>query len=907
MEEQEDPAAIQDQQAVWRKRALKWLGRSPIGEDSADRPAKRHRTKAFEWMNAVDQQLKQCSSFDQGFKNLLLAPRLEDRGDADVWPYLRVASDTGSDMVSGLMFLAYNGFAVEGIWDPIHGAHADFSRCLKHTRNYAFALLLLVAWNLSYAPFDSGHRHHQILQSVESYLEKHSKTCPLLDHFLDDILAEAGMLDHRHEDDIHDQVVNMVRSHPFLQRRGRKAGMTRFLGLLFSAEDEVQVWSLRLLGWLYYGLQAHLFTKETFTALVKKKQALTATMQSEAEEAGSSMRIEDRAVANRLRNICSSGLQTAVLLYTDDISKVRVQIFLQFGSPLKEWMGMCSKNCRSVDTCAEWSQAQLSGHYFIHLLKMLRVMTDFEKLEAIGIKQNMPQGLPQNDQHPFVAEQDEFCELAGSFAMTLLRFRLQRFIYIARGWPYRACMFALPDQAGLVAPILEQLRTDKAHCCTLAGMTTRTARAMQKRSLFSLVTVQHVYEVCKPSGFRLPLSDRARAFFFRRSRVPVTSLLCEDALQRERLAEGGHRGGNRSVSRLHVWSTLVQRKVTSNVHKYAEVPVSAASESRMQLPGDQFQQKMSKCTPELKKVVSTSQTPPPWYSPSAANIHQAAVDLALLDFLDKMQNWGLMEQAWLSELGNGWPMIVKHRDEAQWHFALGCVGGTMVLGWPAVLRTFGEGAEALHIAMPNDRPSVVAGDASGLTFLCFAEVFKWRAMSFRFRSPSYLQCVASQRNIQLPGGLGIFAELQAGCGVMEHRAPVWLPGACNLLGDRVFREPTRSHQGCVRGLAKQHIVPVPLVLRHRPGQSGGISVDLFCVLAIARYVWRYASATGGFQPTLPCAGLFYFKGRYSIHHMCDILGPGSHGSQVVLQRSLRSWVAWVGVCRPPRCGGAVLH
>lgn len=131
-------------------------------------------------------------------------------------------------------------------------------------------------------------------------------------------------------------------------------------------------------------------------------------------------------------------------------------------------------------------------------------------------------------------------------------------------------------------------------------------------------------------------------------------------------------------------------------------------------------------------------------------------------------------------------MIAKRRDDAQWHFALGCVGGTMVLGWPVVLRAFGEGAEALHIAMSNDRPSVVAGDASALTFLCFAEVFKRRAMSFRFRSPSYLQCVASQRHIQLPGGLGMFAELQAGCGAMDRRAPVWLPGVGNLLGGCVY-------------------------------------------------------------------------------------------------------------------------
>lgn len=783
----DDEAAIQNQQANWRKRALKWLGRAGEKEEGPDRPTKRLRVKAFEWLNAVDQQLKQCSSFDLGFGSLKLPQNVGERGDPLSWPYLRISSDTGSDMVSGMFFLQYNGFAVEGIWDPIHGAHADFTRSLKHTRNYAFALLLLlVAWNLPYAPFDSGSRHNQILQSMNEYIDKHSQDCPLLDSLLDDILAEAGMQDRMHEDNIRDEVVEMLRRSSVLHRRGRKAGMTRFLGLLYSAEEEVKVWSLRLLGWLYYGLQAHLFTKESFTALVSKRQALVSSMEEEAAGEGAGMRVEDRAVANRLRSICSSGLQTAVLLYTDDLSKVRVQCFLQLGAPLKEFLGQCSQICRSTTECATWSQNLLCGGYFKHLLKLLQTLSDVEKLEAMGIRQRILEGVPAQAKHPYFMEQDEYADLVGTFAMTLLRFRLQRFIHLARGWPYRTCMFSVTNRDLVVQPILDQLKSDKEHDDKLAGMTSRIARSMHKRSLFRMCTVQQVFEICKASSFTLPLPPATRQWFERRARVPVTSLICEDALQRERLAEGGHRGGNRAVSRLHVWSTLVQRAVVSKVHRYRELPIIAGCEQRRQMPPDQFQQKLKTCTQELKKVVGTSQVTE-WHSPSATNIGQIAVDLALMDFVERRGDWGLLENAWLSELGNGWPLLVRHRDETQWYFALGCVGGTMVLGWPAILKTIGEGSPgAFTIAAPNDQPNSVSRDATGIHFLCFAEVFKWKAMSFQFRSPSYWQCLASERNIQLTGGLGVAAEPHAPLGA----TPFWeLACSCGAFCQRVDSPP----------------------------------------------------------------------------------------------------------------------
>lgn len=149
----------------------------------------------------------------------------------------------------------------------------------------------------------------------------------------------------------------------------------------------------------------------------------------------------------------------------------------------------------------------------------------------------------------------------------------------------------------------------------------------------------------------------------------MTSLLCVDALQRERLSEGGHRGGNKSVSRLRTWATLVQRKVQSQVHRYNDLPVSVACLARRQVPTYQFQQKMANASRELKQIIGTG--PPECCSPTAHGIPQTSTDLALCRWLEQHDQWHLLEQAWLSELGNGTPLLFRHKASAQVFFSIG--------------------------------------------------------------------------------------------------------------------------------------------------------------------------------------------------------------------------------------------
>lgn len=251
------------------------------------------------------------------------------------------------------------------------------------------------------------------------------------------------------------------------------------------------------MGGTYYGLSSHMFTKESFAALVKKRQALLAGAAPDGESDGAGMRADDRVVANKLCGICSSGLQTAVLIYSDPMSKVWVQIFLQVGAPLKAWHGQCAQECRSAEGCATWTQNQLMGGFFVHLLKIFRVFADRGRLQEIGITSRLAPGIPGVASHPFVTEQDEMAALSGEFAMSLIKNRLQRFITLARGWPNKTCLFALICKDGLVMPHLTQLQDDVRNYAKLLTMTSRTARDMVKRSLFKVVTVQQVVEVCK--------------------------------------------------------------------------------------------------------------------------------------------------------------------------------------------------------------------------------------------------------------------------------------------------------------------------------------------------------------------------------------------------------------------------
>lgn len=191
-----EQGAAQQLQENFRKRARQWLGM----ETGEEKPKKRHRVKAFEVLSASDNTMKLSTIFREGWASLRPSPEALE-GDPHLWPLVHWVTDHGSEMVSALAYLQYKLKAnVVGSYDPPHGCHDDFSHALKLSGNYTYSLLQVVAWNLPYAPFDSGARHNAAKAAMQEYfLAKPTGECPLFEAYLGQVLEDQGASDRHFE------------------------------------------------------------------------------------------------------------------------------------------------------------------------------------------------------------------------------------------------------------------------------------------------------------------------------------------------------------------------------------------------------------------------------------------------------------------------------------------------------------------------------------------------------------------------------------------------------------------------------------------------------------------------------------------------------------------------------------
>lgn len=715
---------VPDLKEMWRKRARQWLGM----EEGETRPRKRHRTKAFEVLNATDNILKRVGGMEEGWLALRISEEAQ-AGDPVSWPLVHWDSDHGSEIVSAISYLQY-GLRLNLIptFDPPHGCHDDFTNTLRVSGNWCYSLLIMVAWNLLYAPFDSGARHVAAQGAMAEYMQAHdSGDCPLWQAYLGQVLADQGETDRRFDENISADMWKRFCDSPIHSRRGRKVGMTRLMGMVIAAKDNMPDWTFQLLKWLYYGLQCGILSQGRFQIISEKRAEIfggSGAPQADGEPAAhDSMAVQDRTTVNRMRSVCKNGLETAVMMYVDADNRQRMKMIEIFGGALQLFFSDCSRQCRSVDTAAQWVLRMVSGGYFVHLLKTCKLLEDEASLSSMGVVSELDSkevGL----EHPMLIEQDDYAASIGACCFALVRVRLVRMVREIRGWSWRFVIFGSTSPHDQQRAHMQQFRQDYLNYKTVAEMTNKTARSMLDRSLFLTTPMKQVTAILEASECTAPLPTDSTAFFDRFSRSLWTSLLCEDSFQRLRLREGGHRGGNKSISALHTWSTMVEKKVASSGRaagsqgpRQASVP---AAVGRQHPPPP----------PQLREIVGRTQKTS-WFSPSAANMAKPISDLAFLSILADKNDWEKIGSGWLSHLVDGGRLMLRRRGEEQWFFSMGCVGDNIFVAWPADAVRFG--GEVYY--KPASSVKCVPSDPTGLHLMSLHTPFSWEAMTFKWSSP----------------------------------------------------------------------------------------------------------------------------------------------------------------------------
>lgn len=181
----------------WKKRGRCWM-KKEYGAEAMPRPAKRQRTSAWEWLNALDNAMrttvgKQLKDFRKADACMCGPEDTMGADDGLSWPSLRIGLDRGSDGRSACSFLLYNEAVrsnIEPIWDPSHDVSRDVEGAIRDMDVFPLVILTLVVWNLPFGPWDQGARHQQVVAAMEEYFKGLDRfTCPLFDA-MKDVMAE---------------------------------------------------------------------------------------------------------------------------------------------------------------------------------------------------------------------------------------------------------------------------------------------------------------------------------------------------------------------------------------------------------------------------------------------------------------------------------------------------------------------------------------------------------------------------------------------------------------------------------------------------------------------------------------------------------------------------------------------
>lgn len=109
------------------------------------------------------------------------------------WPYLGVSCDQGSDGMACSFFLRWSTpLCIDFYWDPSHGVWRDQDAAIKVAGLRSFAYLMAAVYNMQHSPWDSAARFAQMRQSTDEYIKTMVRDCPLLEHYLPDILRDWG-------------------------------------------------------------------------------------------------------------------------------------------------------------------------------------------------------------------------------------------------------------------------------------------------------------------------------------------------------------------------------------------------------------------------------------------------------------------------------------------------------------------------------------------------------------------------------------------------------------------------------------------------------------------------------------------------------------------------------------------
>ena len=466
---------IADFHKAWLRCSEAWT------EGGAIRPPEaRVRTKAYQWLVAVEHILQQYTghglasylpsgSSQQNQSSLSATGSKPESDNPYDWPWLGIALDRGPDSWAGKQYLKYALQAnVEEFPDQSHDCWNDTRNALRETGLWNHTLLMVLALNLAHAPYEGGKWFNLIRDAFMEYHRIANHSDPLFQRMLPKILNDWGEMHHLSEPNISQEVWNRLPEQWCWHTRGSRVGMCRFFGFMIASTPFNRIYYTKLLGMMYLG---------TMQGWLQRKQLkLAAKKVLKVKDTGADKKQTTKESKQQVSKLFGYGnaMQLVTISMLEPETYFHQRMIQVSSAPLVTWHQHQNKTVRSCEQAGPWFRSQAQGGFLLPVCEIFAVLWSCgvgATVQSMGFYNGgavpgifcppQPSGFifgskpedkesgvkPEGLEHPSVVTEYEMAMRTFMYTINLASNRVRRCFWAMRGWPAQTCLFGADNAA----------------------------------------------------------------------------------------------------------------------------------------------------------------------------------------------------------------------------------------------------------------------------------------------------------------------------------------------------------------------------------------------------------------------------------------------------------------------------
>lgn len=335
-------------------------------------------------------------------------------------PILSIAMDQGSSGFSATFFCqSVLGLMLAPLWDPSHRCVRDIELAFNHTGLSECVLLLKVALNTNFGPWDGSAFWRKQQEEVVNYTNGQCHVCPLFQRHWADIAAAGGLtLADTMDAHVQAEYFRSMPSSAAFTSKGPRLQPSRWHSFL----DVYAYWKpflpVRKLVLLYHAIMEGWVLRVPGAYKVKAP-----TIHPHEDPKKATTKLTDQQNAAKLYSLCNNTLHVSLVLLQDPDLMRKCDIMLHLCSPLRQWHGDQACFLRSAQLSVQYCVAQSLGQPLGSIGAVLQGLK-WENLCNMGFTLALsPATLAVGEDSPEVFVEDEWMALAARLSLVLAKHR----------------------------------------------------------------------------------------------------------------------------------------------------------------------------------------------------------------------------------------------------------------------------------------------------------------------------------------------------------------------------------------------------------------------------------------------------------------------------------------------------